>query len=156
MNLNHLIDAARLLSGDTGTPTRGRPRQIMLRKAISAAYYALFHALCSSNANTLVGTLLPANRLAWLRTYRALDHGPAKNRMEQHRASLPFGIRTFATSFADLPEQRHQADYDPDATFRRSDVIALIDRAESAIQVFHAADSSERRTLPILVLLRDR
>ena len=35
--------------------TRGRPRQIVLRRAISNAYYALFHCLAESNANLLVG-----------------------------------------------------------------------------------------------------
>ena len=156
MNWNHLIDTARLLAGATGAPVRGRPRQMMLRKAVSAAYYAVFHALCTSNANALVGTLSVTNRLAWLRTYRALDHAPAKNRMEQHRANLTPGIRAFANAFATLQEQRHEADYDPDANFGRSDVITLIDRAESATRALFASNIAERRSLATLVLLRDR
>ena len=31
--------------------TRGRPRQIALKRAISNAYYAPFHCLAESNAN---------------------------------------------------------------------------------------------------------
>ena len=157
MNWSHLIEAARLLAGASGASAQsGRPRQIMLRRAVSTAYYALFHALCSSNAHTLIGTLSTANRLAWMRTYRALDHGPAKNRMEQRLASLPVGIQTFAKEFSILQEQRHRADYDPAVGFRRSEVIRLIDRAEIATQSFYAADIAERRYFATLVLFRNR
>ena len=135
---------------------RGRPRQAMLKRAVSTAYYAMFHALCSSNANVLAGVWSGSNRLAWLRTYRAIEHGAAKNRMEQHRVNLPSSIRFFAGSFAAFQEQRHQADYDFTAKFLRRDVITLIHRAESAIQALYAASVAERRTLATLVLLRDR
>ena len=119
MNWRHLIEAARLLAGAIDA-LPGRPRQIMLGKAISVAYYAMFHALCSSNAETLIGASPPAGGLAWSRTYRALDHGAANNRMTQHIAILPPAIQTFARAFRDLQETRHIADYDPDAKFRRS------------------------------------
>ena len=157
MNWLHLIEVARLLAGAPGTATRlGRPRQIMLRKAISAAYYAVFHALCASNADVLIGTSPAVGRLAWSRTYRALEHGDAKNRMIQHMADLPPGIQTFAKTFNDLQERRHAADYNPDVRFQRSNVIALIDRAESAIHSLYTADIAERRALASLVLLRAR
>lgn len=155
MNWRHLIEAARLLAGATGA-SPGRPRQIMLRKAVSSAYYALFHALCSSNANAVIGMSPRVDRRAWSRTYRALEHGVAKNRMMQHIVNLPAGMQSFARTFSNLQERRHEADYDPDSRFRRSNVIALIDRAETAIEGFYAADASERRSFATLVLLRDR
>ena len=156
MDWSHLIDAARLLAGTTGVPARGRPRQAMLKRAVSTAYYAMLHALCASNADAVIGTSPAADRMAWRRTYRALDHSPAKNRMEQQLANLPAGIQDFARSFSVLQEQRHQADYDPDAYFRRSFVIRLIDRAENAIHTLYSTDVAERRSLAMLVLLRDR
>ena len=157
MNWMHLIEAAKLLAGATDAAAApGRPRQAMLKRAVSAAYYALFHALCFSNANTLTGTLSPGNRPAWIRAYRALDHGSAKNRMEQHLADLPAGIQTFAGAFRILQEQRHKADYDPAARFRRSAVIRLIGRAEIAAQAFCEAEVAERRGLATLVLFRNR
>lgn len=157
MNWVHLIEAARMLAGAAGPAMRpGRPRQAMLKRAVSAAYYAMFHALCSSNANALAGTLSESNRLSWLRTYRALEHSAAKNRMVQHSVNMQPGMRAFARSFADLQEQRHLADYDFAARFLRRDAIMLIDRAENAIQAFHATSIAGRRTLATLVLLRDR
>ena len=41
MNWRHLIEAARLLAGAIDA-LPGRPRQIMLGKAISVAYYAMY------------------------------------------------------------------------------------------------------------------
>ena len=48
------MEAARLLAGSSASSSAsGRPRQAMLRRAVSTAYYAMFHALCQSNADTL-------------------------------------------------------------------------------------------------------
>ena len=158
MNWRHLIEAARLLAGAAGGSTApGRPRQAMLKRAVSAAYYAMFHALCASNADAIVGASpAPAHRPAWTRTYRALDHSFARRQMTRHRADLPSKIQGFATAFSDLQDQRHLADYDPDFSWQRPNVIRLIDRAESAIQAFRDAEAVERRDLATLVLFRNR
>ena len=157
MNWLHLIDTARLLAGQTGTSLRGRPRQVMLKRAISTAYYALFHALCYSNANTLFGRAAgPPYPLAWLRAYRAIEHRSASQRMNQQAGNMSAASQNFGAAFLFLQEQRHRADYDPEARFRRSEVVNLISRAETAIQILLTADASERRTLAAIVLLRDR
>lgn len=84
MNWEQLIALARMLASPPRYgERRGRPQQVQLRKAISAAYYALFHALTQSNADTLIGASPQFRRLpAWTLTYRALDHGFAKTRMQ--------------------------------------------------------------------------
>ena len=73
--------------------------QERLRRAVSTAYYATFHALANSNANTLIGT--PANSHdseAWNRTHRALEHGIARSRPRHNgrMASFPNIVRKFA------------------------------------------------------------
>ena len=56
MNWRHLIQSALLLAGQLPARTPpGRPRQADLKRAISNAYYAMFHALCHSNATALWG-----------------------------------------------------------------------------------------------------
>lgn len=154
MNWIHLIEAARALAGVSANP--GRPRQANLKRAISTAYYAMFHALCTSNADTLIGASSAADKLARTRTYRGLDHGSAKHNMIRHSAVVPSGLLNFSTTFAALQEQRHRADYDPESNFLRSDAIALVDRAERAIETLFATNPAERRTLAALVLFRDR
>ena len=53
MNWRNLMDSARGLAGQVEPQQPGRPRQEPLKKAVSAAYYAMFHALCRSNAETM-------------------------------------------------------------------------------------------------------
>ena len=130
----------------------------MLKRAVSTAYYALFHALCYSNANVLTGRAAgrPPYPLAWTRTYRAMDHGPASDAMRRQAGNMPVEILDFTITFRFLQEQRYKADYDPEARFRRSEVVSLINRTETAIQTFFSANASERRTLAAIVLMRAR
>src|SRR5947207_6601479 len=51
-NPEHLLQQAEKL---IGAPTLGQPRQVDIRRAISAAYYALFHAASIEAADNLVG-----------------------------------------------------------------------------------------------------
>ena len=54
--------------------------QVNLRRAISAAYYALFHAVCEVFAESVVGDGKELKR-AWLQTYRSLNHKTVCNRL---------------------------------------------------------------------------
>ena len=100
MNWRHLFDAARNLAGiANGVPAgSGRPRQVDLRRAVSTAYYGMFHALCGSNADTLVGAAPPMQGTnPWVHAYRALEHGLAKERLGQYQSNsnMPADIRIF-------------------------------------------------------------
>lgn len=157
MDWRHLIEAARLLAGQTGYLLPGRPRQVMLKRAVSTAYYALFHALCYSNANAIAGragsTPYP---LAWVRTYRALEHGPASQRMNRQADNVSSALQDFEIVFRAMQGHRQMADYDPEARFLRSEVVNLISRTETAIETLFAVSATERRTLAAIVLMRDR
>ena len=140
---NLLAIAKRLASG----PKRGRPRQEDLRRAVSTAYYAMFHALARSNANLLVGSTR-ANRSdqAWRQLYRALDHSPAASAARgQQMAKFPQEIQDFAGQFVKMQSQRHTADYDPLETFSRSDVLQVIQETTLAIEGFNRATTLDKR-----------
>ena len=158
MNWRHLIDAARILAGDSATrQMRGRPRQAMLKRAVSTAYYAMFHALCLSNANIVAGLSTDAQtRESWTRTYRSLDHSPARGRMARNGGLLEPAVQQFATVFAILQQQRQLADYDPHSRYSRRQVINLIEFAETATEGLMATSTTARRPLATLVLLRER
>jgi hypothetical protein len=129
----------------------------MLKRAVSTAYYAMFHALCNSNANLIAGQSTDAQtREAWRRTYRGLDHGPARERMVRGGGLMEPAVQQFATVFALLQQQRQTADYDPHSRFLRDQVLTLIDVAEAATDGLVAATPSVRRPLAALVLLRER
>ena len=158
LNWRHLIQTARLLAGDSPTQQmQGRPRQAMLKRAISTAYYAMFHALCNSNADLVAGQPVdPPSREAWTRTYRSLDHRPARNRLAEVQMSMHPAVRRFAIAFALLQEQRLTADYDPHSRFLRNEVFDLIDIAETATSDLMSTTPAVRRPLATLVLLRER
>ena len=154
MNPPELIAVARALVN--GVIAGGPPvSHTELRRAVSCAYYAMFHALAASNANTLVGAS-PADqqRWAWQQTYRAADHRAARNKLS--RASLggrfPTAIRVFGEVFALAQRRRHSADYDPHSEFYANDVIDLIERVEAAINDFNQTDDDIRRDLAIHIL----
>ena len=78
-----------------------------LRKAVNAAYYAMFHALCRSNADTMTGRRTsPLSQSALTRTYRALEHRQAKNRLLQTQQNLPASAQRFAAAFALLQKPK--------------------------------------------------
>ncbi len=155
LNPSNLIATVKYLAS---SQRRGRPRQEDLHRAVSTAYYAMFHALARSNANLLVGST-PAKRSnqAWRQLYRALDHSQAARATgRQELLQFPQDIQDFAAQFVKMQSQRHNADYDPLETFSRSDVLQLILETTLAIDGFNRARTLDRRAFAVLVLFRLR
>ncbi len=159
MNPRDLVRIARQLASGAVGGNRGRPRQTELRRAVSAAYYALFHTLALSSANALAGSSgASRNQPAWRQTYRALEHGHARNQCLNRPAMSVFSveIQDFGLLFVRMQSQRHSADYDPYARFSRANVMHLIDATGEAISRFENAAAADRRSFAIHVLLRLR
>ena len=134
-----------------------RPRQADLKRAVSTAYYALFHTLAKDCADRLIGSGVPSRNPAWRQVYRALDHGPAKKACEQvTKLGFPPEIIQFSDTFKRLQEQRHTADYDPSTSYIRADVQLLIAEADVAIRVFKKATLRDRTAFAAFVLLKNR
>ena len=157
MNWQHSIEATKMLAGshETTPAPPGRPRQAMLRQAVSTAYYAMFHALCESNADTLVGQS-PAGPHTdlWVETYRALQHRTAKNRLASYiQLTQDPALRNFGQVFGTMQQQRISADYNPRARFARSEAVTSIARTEAAINAFYNTPAPTRRRLAIYLLV---
>ena len=134
-----------------------KPRQADLRRSISTAYYALFHALAADGANLLVGSGVNAPDQAWAHTYRALDHGFAKSACTQVRAlGHPEAICRTAADFVSLQRRRHEADYDPLLRFKRADATDAIALAETAMVNLKSAGRTDRRAFAVQLLLKRR
>ena len=85
-------------------PAATQPTQAAIRRAISTAYYAAFHALTTSNADALIGPVhdqLTAD--AWTQIYRSLNHGQAKSQLEAVNEGL--ALCGCPGQFFVLPEQ---------------------------------------------------
>ena len=154
--------AEHLASGGSGSG-RGRPPQAELRRAVSTAYYAMFHALATCCADMLVGASR-ANRSqqAWRQTYRSLEHGHAKNQCANQgmMGRFPQPIQDFARLFVHMQRRRHIADYDPEPTqefaFTREKVLQFVEEVARTISDFQNVDTGDRRAFSIFVLLRFR
>ena len=152
MNPRDLMETARRLA-ESGA---AQPTQADLRRAVSTAYYALFHCLAASAADLFIGM---ERSPAWHRAYRALEHGRAKStcRQVQTMREFPVEIRDFAKAFVELQVERQQADYVLDAgAYEKSDVLRRIASAEQAISRFEQADVDARRGFAAHVLFRQR
>ena len=149
MDWVELIRASRLLAS-------GQPSQEALRRAVSTAYYAMFHVLATSNADIIIGPRTPANRSDWTSTYRSLRHFRAENPLYgwPHLFSQP--IQNFAVIIAGIKRQREEADYNPDVNFVQPQVATWIDRAERAIIDFNASTLQERSMVAIATLAGQR
>jgi hypothetical protein len=136
--------------------TKRKPRQVDLKRAVSATYYAMFHALAKECADTIAGTGPQRSDPAWVQVYRALEHGVAKNACKQARnKGIPPEIVKFAETFVALQEERHAADYDPQSFYARAAVSTLVADAAQAIDDLGQVARAHRRAFVALVLLRE-
>ncbi len=135
-----------------------KPRQSDLKLAVSSAYYALFHFLAKTSADSIIGTwkIYRANK-AWQQVYRALNHGPAKTAcINKEIAHFPQEIQDFANAFIAMQAKRHDADYDPFSRVYKSDVLAEIDNVKVVIDGFKNVSIKEKKAFSAWVLFPKR
>ena len=133
------------------------PRQADLKRAVSTAYYALFHAIARECADLIAGAGRNRADAAWARVYRGVEHGFAKRACGQVRGlGFPPTICACADAFVVLQEARHSADYDPNHRVSRTDALAAITTADQAIRDLRATPRKTRRAFAIQLLVRSR
>lgn len=141
-----------------------KPKQANLRRAVSSAYYAVFHYLVHEASCVQFGT-----QHAQAPYRHVLGRAFVHSVMKQACISFSGGtlkeavikglprdavgnfpiqqaIQDMAYCFVNLQEKRHSADYDRSERFSRSGVLALIDEAQSFVAKFsELAMSDEKR-----------
>ena len=148
------------LAQDLATRERGKPKQASLRRAVSSAYYALFHRLTFDAARFLVATSYkkPHRKELQVAVRRAFDHAQMKQvarsfgagaPVRPWRALLPNGrvspeLQRVGQTFVSLQERRHSADYDAGASFARADTLALVARLRRAFADLDRVPDAER------------
>jgi hypothetical protein len=156
MNYSHLLEQADKLIGLTPS---GAPRQADLRRAISTAYYALFHFAMAAASDMAVGRGI--RRTApdlYTRVYRSLDHKDFVNRSKESRSAPGIGadIKAFADAVVELQRARHDADYDPVFRISKSDAITKVSTARDAIIKFESAAADEQNSYLTTLLFKPR
>jgi len=160
----HLLEQARHLA----RREHKRPRQASLRRAVSTAYYALFHLLVRDSVKQMGPGL---NEELRNRVYRWFDHGAMYQVAKAFRQDVEtihnskvilfpknnLLVRMTAQHFVDLQELRHSADYDPGAVFVRTDVLESIDNLVSIFKVWPSVrDTPQGNALLLSFLLWDK
>ena len=155
----NLIATARVLSDSALQETDPEQAQSHLKRAVSTAYYAMFHAVCASAAELLPDASAdPVTSAAWLQAYRGPEHTHARNQCRNSGLMAPFPteIREFARIFVENQGHRNQADYNPLFDFSPSYVSQIIEDAENAINGLLSAPAAIRRAFVVTALLRNR
>lgn len=170
INSGHLLQQAdRLLKPRSNKLTV--IRQAERRRAISTAYYAVFHHVLRSVADQFVG---PGERRTplYALAYRSVDHGKLEtlcnavgrenvNPKGKYTAFFPEGgfnivLREYAALLIDLKEKRNLADYDPSHRVRIVDARNSIAAAREAIEKFGDAPENEKEIFLALLIFPPR
>jgi hypothetical protein len=160
LNPDHLLEqAARLVT----PPRRGAPRQTDLRRAISNAYYALFHAIVTQATDELFGRPQRGTQ-EYQTAFRRVEHRKLKRvcddiaKTNLPRKHLIFGadLTGVASVVIDLYEKRHSADYDPLYRVSSSDADSAVRAARAALSSFRSLSREKQRIFSSLIALPTR
>ena len=69
---------------------------------------------------------------------------------------FPIEIREFADTFVDLQKKRHDADYSYEARFAKEDTLAVIHRADRAIEQLKGANRVDCCRFVVHLLFKQR
>jgi len=140
-----------------------RPKQASLRRAVSTAYYALFHLLVRDAIQRL-SPGRPAGLSA--RIGRAFSHGEMKKACQsilERRPSpvlsglAPQGfspdLALVAQAFVELQEARHAADYDLAADLSRTETLDYVQQASDAFSAWGRVRGDDEATVFLAALL---
>jgi hypothetical protein len=135
-----------------------------LRRAISTAYYALFHAILTDVADQLVGKG-QRDTPQYALVYRSVQHrdltdlcknivkatSPDKYKPYVPRGGFGPDLLAVAKTLTDLQGKRHSADYDPRYRVTASDASLTLQAGRAALAHWRKVSASHRR-LFILML----
>lgn len=146
-----------------------RPKQASLRRAVSSAYYALFHLLISE---TVKNWKRPKERYTLARMFEHMAMGKVcTKKRDDLRAYFnanpqpPAGpeydrnkhLLAVTETFADMLQHRHTADYDGSKFWSRIEVWERIDAVEEAFNNWRAIkDDHEAQNFLVTLLLKER
>lgn len=125
-----------------------KPKQASLRRAVSTAYYALFHLLIEDATSRWSGH--KHSRLGFARAFEHANMDRASRAFQKpswrgfdgSNVVIPADLRAVARAFVRLQEERHRADYNYAARFSRTDVQAWVSQVQDAFRQWAAVRKS--------------
>ena len=147
-----LIDSA---DNAVNNAAPGGPSRETIHRAVSTAYYAVFHAISASNAAVQHGVPADATAAeAWTNTYRRMRHNFAARSLYRYRSRLTRDARSLANRFIRLKTARETADYDPTQALTAVEANYWIREARTALNALQAMSAADRQILRNITLTR--
>jgi hypothetical protein len=156
-----LLEQARFLAQREAG--RGRPRQVSLRRAVSTAYYAVFHLL-SAEAAAQASPSSPVGLR--VRVQRSLQHAAMRQAASAFQSNnlparidplinhpIPAALTSVARGFVRLQDERHKADYDLTDQFDRTTVQGLVDDAEQVFRDWSSVKNTDEARVFLAALM---
>ena len=133
--------------------TGNLPNEAELSLGVDCCYFAMYHALGHSNAQSLAGSPQAQRRDDWSRVYMGIDENTIVERLRYYRTQASNEAKDFGAAFAILQEHRDRAMERLGTSYLPSEVARLMQRAESAITALATLGAEERRSLAINLLV---
>lgn len=134
-----------------------KPKDASLRRAVSTAYYSLFHLLIEEACKLFIPGRRKDLRHRMARNFEHKRMKEAAQEVTSGQSQAPPKLKSVAKAFVDLQQQRHDADYNLTKRFRRSGVLALLSQAEQALddwETIRDLPAAETFLVSLLVKLR--
>ena len=129
------------------------PSREAIHRAISTAYYAVFHAICAINADIQHGVPTnPTTAQGWTDTYRQMRHGFAARSLRENLLTLTQDAQLLANGFINLKTARETADYDPNRVMTVGDANFWIGQARAALIAMQAMTAADRQIFSNITL----
>ena len=132
--------------------------QALKRRAVSTAYYAVFHELARLCAGVLLdheGTL--KRTVEYERVYRALDHGSLKAAFNSPALRANPKLSSLGQGIAELQSERVRADYLPaQRLFTEAQCEELLANARFLLELIETLTPEEKRVLAVNLIFKNR
>jgi uncharacterized protein (UPF0332 family) len=141
-----------------------KPKQTTLRRAVSTAYYGLFHLLIEEASLRFLTGQDKAARVAFQRMF---THTEMKEAAQGFKDSNPKSIfknllvnktvsadlRLIAQVFVEMQQARHEADYARSKIFSCQSALDFVDQTEIAFKIWSRVRSSSEAGIFLLALM---
>ncbi len=127
------------------------------RRAVSTAYYAIFHTLAKLCANELLGAGSDTRSEEYIRVYRSLEHGTLKTAFKTAPLNRTVALQKIGNRVVRLQSERIRSDYlPPQQLYTEDQCRALVESAKTAIAAITTLPQSDRRILAVSLLFKNR
>lgn len=138
------------------TAKSGAKNATFKRRAVSTAYYAVFHAIAEMCAREMLGGAR-TNSYEFERVYRALEHGSLKSVFNGPPLNANMQLKQLGILIAQLQSERHRSDYLPMRKLYTAKTCAQhLASATLAITLLEGLSREDRKALAVTLLFKNR